>query len=563
MQQKLYRHKMAIIGLLLGVSSLTSLLPPFTSNTSATTIYDGAYVTTDDLIIDTDYYSFNCGSTNITATWKDKLLNDASWSSSAYGIADRDAAQSSFETALNQGAWAVTERTWIESGETHRQRDMVEVTWVEDTSDAHIEFADAGTFYGTQIAGDSIWKVVIATEKAWTPTGSGTCDPKVITAYEDNSSQWISVPHPDDGGSMYRRENFLAANWTLTTPQDYENYQGAQIRGDEDVDGDELSIGRELTQGTSDAVNHEDTDGDGIDDLKESQWYSNRSDTYCKSDLSACAYPKPLQKDLYVEIDWINDGVRDYKPTTGQINTIASTYEAQDIIPHFDVGQYGGGKQLSAPTGNLYFLPTEDQVDFFDLKNGTSTTDAEFSADRRNIWHYMITGKDYMKYIDDQTNSDVPGSTGNSLVGDDDSIISIQRIEDLTSEYNTNHPFNPPRSVDAAVAGTILHELGHNLCLSNPGDESYLRYPNQATQCVYSEIDKELNQNPLTTYISVMNYNFQLSGEDDYSHGANDPYDHDDWSAIALGINDFTEKTDPAELMFRRGGLDIKSQLAD
>jgi hypothetical protein len=353
---------------------------------------------------------------------------------------------------------------------------------------------------------------------------------------------------------------FLVASDNIIYPSGYE---GPQIPSTADVDGDDLAAALELTQGTSDVVDHEDTDGDGIDDLKESQWYSSRNDVFCKSDLSACAYPNPIQKDLYVEIDWMNDGIRDYKPTTSQINTVASTFETQNITPHFDLGQYGGGTQLSTPTGNLYFLPAEGEVDFFDIKNGTLTTNAEFSADRKNIWHYMITGKDYIKYIDDQTNSDIPGSTGNSLVGDDDSIVSIQKVENITNEYNTNHPFDPPRSVDAAVVGTILHELGHNLCLSNPGDESYLRYPNQATECVYSEIDKELNQNPLTTYVSVMNYRFQLAGEDDYSHGANAPYDHDDWSAIALGINDFTEKTDPAELMFRRGGLDIKTQLAD
>jgi hypothetical protein len=545
---------MIIIGLLSGVSILTGLLPPFTSNTSAATVYDGAYVTTDDLIINTDYYSFNCGSTDITTTWKDKILNDANWSSSAYGINDRDNAQSSFETALNQGAWAVTKHTWIESGEAHRQRDMVEVTWVENTSDAHIEFADAGTFYATQVAGNNIWKVVIATEKAWTPTGSGTCDPKVITAYKDNSSQWISVPLPDDGGSMYRRENFLASNWTLNTPLDYESYEGAQIRDDQDGDGDGLSLSRELTQGTSDVAGHQDTDSDGIDDLKESQWYSNRNDVFCKSDLSYCAYPNPIAKDLYVEIDWMNDGTQDYKPTTTQLNTVVNTLENKGILAHFDTGQLGGGETLPSLSEPLVFAPTEDKIDFYDLKNGTSSIDRQFADNRIGIWHYMITGKNFTKEFDDTTA--IPGSTGAAYPGDDDSMISIEMLED-------DFPSSTPRN--KAISGTILHELGHNLCLTHTE-----QYDDQSSECVYEGIDNASGSPPLNSpdayynlanYESVMNYRYQLAdqydmGSIDYSDNTHGTGDHNDWGAVMTGMDDFIYSSDPEESTFqRRGGI--------
>lgn len=81
---------------------------------------------------------------------------------------------------------------------------------------------------------------------------------------------------------------------------------------------------------------------------------------------------------------------------------------------------------------------------------------------------------------------------------------------------------------EAAVSGTIIHELGHNLCLVNTNTADP-RIP-AASPCRYSGIDQ---QGP-TTYVSSMNYRYQFQMVD-YSTGANGPPgDHNDWGAILL-----------------------------
>lgn len=300
-------------------------------------------------------------------------------------------------------------------------------------------------------------------------------------------------------------------------------YAGTPIADEvTDSDGDGLSVAKEIEQGTYD--NKADTDGDGLNDKQESVWNTNRDNIFCNTNVTpyVCAYPNPVVKDLYVEIDWMKDSNdRSFKPTSTQLNLVKDAYEDKGIIFHADTGQFGGGKQLPVFSGSLIFAHTENKLDFYDQKNGTSTVTANFNSNRRNIWHYMIAG-----YNHEVTDGEA-GSTGASFPGDDDSIISIEMVESMN-----------PSNIDTAIAGTILHELGHNLCLTRA---SSVNYPNQPSECIYSEIDKPLNQNPSLHYDSVMNYRFQLS-KTNYSDGANgSPDDHDDWHAITLGMDDFVD----------------------
>ena len=315
----------------------------------------------------------------------------------------------------------------------------------------------------------------------------------------------------------------------FTPPEGYEGeipeYQAT------DNDGDGLNETQEQAQGTSDTDG--DTDGDGINDLMESVWYPNRDDVFCGS--SACAYPDPAKKDLYVEVDWMKEADlfgRSFKPSTTQLGYVTNAYAAQGINAHFDTGQYGGGNELPTYVQNLHFEKDASNFDFYDYKNGTSTTSANFGSNRYHIWHYMITGYEY---------ADITGSSGVSYFSDDDAFISSGLIED-----NPGNDFTYS-NIDYAIAGTILHELGHNLCLNDKTTTLH-------SECYSSYID---SYSAPSAYNSVMNYSYQMSNLLDYSSGANGSSDHNDWGAVSLGFADFVSRDQGDQTSAGKGVLRV------
>lgn len=288
-----------------------------------------------------------------------------------------------------------------------------------------------------------------------------------------------------------------------------------------DVDGDGLNAIQEQVQGTSDDL--KDSDGDGLSDYTESIWNTNRDSEFCNTATTpyTCAYPNPTVKDLYVEIDWMKDSNnREFKPNTTQLSAVTSALNNHGITAHFDTGQYGGGNVLPSYTSDLLF-GRDTGPDFYDYKNGGDSIVANFdSAHRSRIWHYMISG--YQFHGDDPHKNTRSGGT---LVGDDDSFVATGYIQDNQSGFgytNTN----------TAIAGTILHELGHSMCLSDSSAYSF-----QSPSCVYDGIDDDNNSHNL--YESSMNYDKQMFMVD-YSDGSNLPGDdHNDWSAILANMHDF------------------------
>jgi hypothetical protein len=223
---------------------------------------------------------------------------------------------------------------------------------------------------------------------------------------------------------------------------------------------------------------------------------------------------------------------RSFKPSATQLTMVKDAYAAHGTNAHFDTGQYGGGNELPSYIQNLHFEKDLNNFDFYDYKNGTSTTPANFDSSRYHIWHYMITGYEY---------ADIAGSSGVSYFSDDDTFISSGLIED-----NPGNDFTYT-DVDYAIAGTILHELGHNLCLND-------KMTTLHSECYSSYIDTNLAP---STYNSVMNYSYQMSNLLDYSSGANNPSDHDDWSAVDLGFADFTSRDQGDQTSAGRGGLRV------
>jgi hypothetical protein len=313
-------------------------------------------------------------------------------------------------------------------------------------------------------------------------------------------------------------ENFFY-NGDVTYPQGYEGKQIHTTSEWADLDGDGLIKSQEDTQGTSNS--QKDSDGDGLNDLIESQWYPQRDDVFCGT---SCTYPDPLAKDLYVEIDWMkNSSNRTFKPSSTQITFVENMFDDNGINLHVDTGQFGGGNELSTYTHTLPRTTTTGQTDFLDYKNGNSSESisANFSPDRNLIWRYMIYGYNY---------AESTSSSGWSETMGDDLFISGGLIEDMTGLVNT----------DRAIANTIAHELGHTICLS---DEQI--YVEQPAECVFFGIDNDDDIALLEDYFSVMNYRYQLTDIDDmgvvdYSDGSNGLNDHDDWAGVQLGVGGFS-----------------------
>lgn len=275
-----------------------------------------------------------------------------------------------------------------------------------------------------------------------------------------------------------------------------------------DADSDSLNAGLELSQGTSDF--DADTDSDGLSDYTESTIYPNRTTTFCGT---ACAYPDPLNKDLYIEIDWMVNGSFSTKPSTQDLSGAAVAYGNKGIKLHTDLGSYGGGNQVdySYETMNE---PTNNLRDYFDYKRGGDGVTAQFDfAKRYKVWRYMLS-VDRIVTPDNQTDLN-----GAAIVGDDDSLIAYGHL-------NANYT---GVALTEEVQQTIIHEIGHNLCLA-----SSFSYSGHDSSCIYSSIDT--NQAP-ASYVSAMKYNGTVL---DLSSGVNAPNDHDDWSAVLnKGFDDF------------------------
>ena len=275
-----------------------------------------------------------------------------------------------------------------------------------------------------------------------------------------------------------------------------------------DTDGDGLNRSQEIQIGTSDYI--ADSDGDGLSDNIESPWFANRDDVFCGT---SCAYPDPIRKDLYIEADWmVKTGVGGYstKPSSTHLLPIVTAFSNKGIILHVDTGDFGGGNEVPY-NSDVLFGTSNGVVDFYDYKLGGDSISAQFdSANRFKVWRYML----FADYIASPYND----ALGIALTGDDDSMMANGKLRDTYSGG----------TLDTKISQAIIHELGHNICLSIER-----RYDAQDDRCIYEYID---NPSAPSTYLSSMNYNLSVL---DYSTGSNGTNDHNDWAAITGGINDF------------------------
>lgn len=197
--------------------------------------------------------------------------------------------------------------------------------------------------------------------------------------------------------------------------------------------------------------------------------------------------------DLFVHLDWMEDGTHSHKPSDAAIKLVVDAFAAAPYIArngavginlHVDAGptsimNFGNGAtwgalsraasvgevtQLGTGTvdGNNSLL-TYDWTELDKLKNRTGGV---VQSGRASIFRYAVAAHQL-------------ASAGNSGVGrqpGSDFIVSLGTFTAVT---------------DMQTAGTFMHELGHNLGLDHGGSDGVNNKPN---------------------YPSVMNYLWQLSG---------------------------------------------------
>lgn len=345
----------------------------------------------------------------------------------------------------------------------------------------------------------------------------------------DTSSPYIYVPFLEKtmyaGALTSVKYSIFFTTMPFVEPSGYE---GEDIPDGTSIDSDEdgLNLIQELQQGTSDGKF--DTDGDGLSDKVESATYNPYyNEMFCKQTSPyTCADPNPLEKDLFIEIDWMDNGVDPaFKPTSTQLGMVETMLGNKGINVYFDTGEYGGGNELPIYSSEINWEETDGELDIHDFKYGANTTKTGLvsalapqfdSTYRQGVWRYVLYGVELI--------ADNPTDGGISEPSLDDALIASENDDFYDA-------FSPVYGNDRARAGVLGHEIGHLLCLT--GEQAF---PELDSSCVYSAIDTNSESN----YKSIMNYDYALPSvyqlsTIDYSDGTHGTGDHDDWGAILGG----------------------------
>ena len=249
-----------------------------------------------------------------------------------------------------------------------------------------------------------------------------------------------------------------------------------------------------------------DSDGDGLPDAWEEAGVTIAGRFI---DLPAMG-ADPDRADVFLQIDWLADATHDQHPDPDAIRRVVEAFaNAPYVAPtgrsgialHVDAGPASVMRAPDRPWGALSrarALPWRDDLgrfadgayDWTDFLAIKAEPGGFLATGRGPVFHYAIFG-----HFHDRDDSNGWGASGISRgVGGTDVLVTLGNFTNGVGSAREQ-------------AGTLMHELGHNLGLRHGGDD-------------------DTNFKP--GYASVMNYAFQMSGitrggEDgilDYSRGA-------------------------------------------
>ncbi|SMC28273.1 Carbohydrate binding domain-containing protein [Andreprevotia lacus DSM 23236] len=220
-----------------------------------------------------------------------------------------------------------------------------------------------------------------------------------------------------------------------------------------------------------------DDDDDGIPDTAEVA-----GGTYGGLDLYSIGV-RAGHPDILIQVDYMQSTDEGIKPQREALQAVTAAFAKRGYGVFFDVGNLysssfspadfnlGGGKQVTYASC-VDLSPPSGCVALADYK--ASSMDIR----RRQIFHYLLVGS--------SRNADgSAGSSGVAEIGGNDVLVALGKWGLNSSTSSSRY------KLINYQAGTIMHELGHNLGLRHGGNENTNYKPN---------------------YYSIMNYLYQLQG---------------------------------------------------
>lgn len=233
-----------------------------------------------------------------------------------------------------------------------------------------------------------------------------------------------------------------------------------------------------------------DRDGDGLPDAWEERGVTVAGKFV---DLPAMG-ADPDRADVFLQIDWMADAAHDQRPDPEAIRRVVEAFArapyaaptgVRGIALHVDAGPESVMIPPDTPWGALSrarALPWRDDLgrfvdgvydwgEFLAIKNAP---DGFVASGRAPVFRYAI-----FAHFHDRDDPNGSGASGISRgIGGSDLLVTLGNFTNGVGSTREQ-------------AGTLMHELGHNLGLRHGGDD-------------------DTNFKP--GYVSVMNYAFQMSG---------------------------------------------------
>ncbi len=250
------------------------------------------------------------------------------------------------------------------------------------------------------------------------------------------------VRHPDFQNQSYRGKDYSVT----TIPTTYLCLSTAP-----DADDDTLCDAAENRLGTD--PNNPDTDGDGFTDAAEVYGYSGIDFAYYGAG--------PLKKDIFLEMDYYPG----LKPSQTAVDMVV------DAFADAPVSNPNGSAGI-----NLHAI-FDSQIAAADVDNNLSPVWTDFGviknkyfrSYRSEVFHYVLFANQYSGGTSSGRSRGIPGR---------DLLVTLGN-------------WSTPGGTVQQQAGTLMHELGHNIGLRHGGQD---------------------NTNFKPHYLSVMSYNYQLVG---------------------------------------------------